>query len=448
MVRAAAKNHACVTIVTDPVAVRAVARRAPTPTTTPSATTPAARSRRGVRAHRRVRRADRGAGCRRRRAVSRSTSTSRSNAPARRCATARTRTSRRRATASRAPRAGGTRSRSTAASRCRYLNLYDADAAWRLVHDLGRPSPAVRDHQARQPVRRRGRRRPRRRVPARARVRRALGVRRHRRAQPADRRRHRRAHGRGPAGRRRDRARLRAGRDRRADREAQEHAPARSAAPPEAAGLDFRQITGGFLVQDAHHFAATRDDWRVVTKRAPTDDRVARRRAGVAHLRSREVERDRAREGRPGGRHRRRPAEPGRVGRDRGQEGGRPRRGRRVPRRTRSTRSPTASRPRPRPGVAVVVQPGGAMRDEPTSNGPTSSASPWSSPASATSSTEPGLHEEKLHGREDDARWSGRRRGVRRPRAAHREARRQRAHAGSRHHPRRRRRRRARATSA
>jgi len=45
-----------------------------------------------------------------------------------------------------------------------------------------------------------------------------------------------------------------------------------SAGPPEPQTLDFRQISGGFLVQDAHHFAATRDDWRVVTKRAPTDD--------------------------------------------------------------------------------------------------------------------------------------------------------------------------------
>ncbi len=44
-----------------------------------------------------------------------------------------------------------------------------------------------------------------------------------------------------------------------------------SAGPPEPQTLDFRQISGGFLVQDAHHFAATRDDWRVVTKRAPTD---------------------------------------------------------------------------------------------------------------------------------------------------------------------------------
>jgi phosphoribosylaminoimidazolecarboxamide formyltransferase/IMP cyclohydrolase len=40
---------------------------------------------------------------------------------------------------------------------------------------------------------------------------------------------------------------------------------------PEPQTLDFRQISGGFLVQDAHHFVATRDDWRVVTKRAPTD---------------------------------------------------------------------------------------------------------------------------------------------------------------------------------
>ena len=34
--------------------------------------------------------------------------------------------------------------------------------------------------------------------------------------------------------------------------------------------LDFRQISGGFLVQEPHHFAAGRDGWRVVTKRAPT----------------------------------------------------------------------------------------------------------------------------------------------------------------------------------
>jgi phosphoribosylaminoimidazolecarboxamide formyltransferase/IMP cyclohydrolase len=36
--------------------------------------------------------------------------------------------------------------------------------------------------------------------------------------------------------------------------------------------LDLRQISGGFLVQDAHHFASTRNDWRVVTKVAPTPE--------------------------------------------------------------------------------------------------------------------------------------------------------------------------------
>jgi phosphoribosylaminoimidazolecarboxamide formyltransferase/IMP cyclohydrolase len=40
---------------------------------------------------------------------------------------------------------------------------------------------------------------------------------------------------------------------------------------PEPVDRDYRQISGGFLVQQAHHFAATRSDWRVVTKRAPTD---------------------------------------------------------------------------------------------------------------------------------------------------------------------------------
>jgi phosphoribosylaminoimidazolecarboxamide formyltransferase/IMP cyclohydrolase len=45
-------------------------------------------------------------------------------------------------------------------------------------------------------------------------------------------------------------------------------APARDA-------REFRQISGGFLVQDAAHFAAGRDDWRVVTKVAPTAEQWA-----------------------------------------------------------------------------------------------------------------------------------------------------------------------------
>ncbi len=41
---------------------------------------------------------------------------------------------------------------------------------------------------------------------------------------------------------------------------------------PEPWTMDVRQISGGFLVQEPHHFAAGRDDWQVVTKVAPTDD--------------------------------------------------------------------------------------------------------------------------------------------------------------------------------
>ena len=45
-----------------------------------------------------------------------------------------------------------------------------------------------------------------------------------------------------------------------------------SAPAPTPDPLQLRQISGGMLVQDAHHFASTRADWRVVTKRQPTED--------------------------------------------------------------------------------------------------------------------------------------------------------------------------------
>jgi phosphoribosylaminoimidazolecarboxamide formyltransferase/IMP cyclohydrolase len=43
------------------------------------------------------------------------------------------------------------------------------------------------------------------------------------------------------------------------------------APPPDAAGLHLRQVSGGFLVQEPYRFAAGRDEWRVVTKVAPTE---------------------------------------------------------------------------------------------------------------------------------------------------------------------------------
>jgi phosphoribosylaminoimidazolecarboxamide formyltransferase/IMP cyclohydrolase len=47
------------------------------------------------------------------------------------------------------------------------------------------------------------------------------------------------------------------------------------APPPEPPALDARQISGGFLIQEPHHFAAGRDAWRIVTKAAPTDTQWA-----------------------------------------------------------------------------------------------------------------------------------------------------------------------------
>jgi phosphoribosylaminoimidazolecarboxamide formyltransferase/IMP cyclohydrolase len=41
---------------------------------------------------------------------------------------------------------------------------------------------------------------------------------------------------------------------------------------PDPWSIDVRQISGGFLVQDPHHFAATRDTWKVVTEKSPTDE--------------------------------------------------------------------------------------------------------------------------------------------------------------------------------
>jgi phosphoribosylaminoimidazolecarboxamide formyltransferase / IMP cyclohydrolase len=44
---------------------------------------------------------------------------------------------------------------------------------------------------------------------------------------------------------------------------------------PEPDRLQLRQLTGSWLVQDAHHFAAGRGSWQVVTTRQPTDAEMA-----------------------------------------------------------------------------------------------------------------------------------------------------------------------------
>ncbi len=44
---------------------------------------------------------------------------------------------------------------------------------------------------------------------------------------------------------------------------------------PSSDDIELRQIPGGWLVQDAHHFATNRSDWEVVTKVEPTDEQWA-----------------------------------------------------------------------------------------------------------------------------------------------------------------------------
>ncbi len=137
-----------------------------------------------------------------------------------------------------------------------------------------------------------------------------------------------------------------------------------SAGPPEAQTLDFRQISGGFLVQDAHHFVATRDDWRVVTKRAPTDTEwrdaeLAWRICGHVKSNSIVLVKDRQAVGIGAGQQNR--VEAGEIAAKKaaGRAGG-------------GACASDAFYPFPdgidaaaAAGVAVIVQPGGAMRDEP-----------------------------------------------------------------------------------
>ena len=133
---------------------------------------------------------------------------------------------------------------------------------------------------------------------------------------------------------------------------------------PEPETLDFRQISGGFLVQAPHHFASTRNDWRVVTKVAPTPEQWRDLELAWRICGPREVERDRAREGRPGRRHRRRA---NRTASSRA-------RSRRRRPRARAVGGAGASdafypfadgvEAAAAAGVAAVIQPGGAMRDE------------------------------------------------------------------------------------
>ena len=136
-------------------------------------------------------------------------------------------------------------------------------------------------HQARQPLRRGRRRRPRHRLPAGPRVRPGLGLRRHRGRQPA---------GAGGAGRGAGpglhrggrRPGLRGRRARGADGQ-EEPAGPRGAGRPGPRGLAAAaRSTAACSSRPPTASPSTAPTWRVVTEAAPTEERVARPRAGLA----------------------------------------------------------------------------------------------------------------------------------------------------------------------
>ena len=143
MVRAAAKNHAHVGVVVDPADYDAVLdelrREGRVSPTTRRGAGP-----QGVRPHAAYDAAIVGVARPRRRVAMRgaaATLDARPRPSAGRCATARTRTRPGRATASRGTRSWWDDAVQHGGKELSYLNLYDTEAAWRLVHQLGDVRP-------------------------------------------------------------------------------------------------------------------------------------------------------------------------------------------------------------------------------------------------------------------------------------------------------------------
>ena len=137
--------------------------------------------------------------------------------------------------------------------------------------------------------------------------------------------------------------------------------------PPSPTG-SLRSAGGAVLVTAPDTAPDDPTAWTVATRRAPDRRRAARPRPRLAPGPRRHLQRDRARPGRHAHRHRLRPDEPGRrrpAGRGQGDGSPRGASGSSAPpaRRMPSTRSRTRSRPASRPGVTAFVQPGGSVRD-------------------------------------------------------------------------------------
>ncbi|MEC9059663.1 MAG: bifunctional phosphoribosylaminoimidazolecarboxamide formyltransferase/IMP cyclohydrolase, partial [Actinomycetota bacterium] len=132
---------------------------------------------------------------------------------------------------------------------------------------------------------------------------------------------------------------------------------------PDAMSIQFRQITGGWLVQTPHHYGTQRDEWTVVTDRQPEpneweDAEFAWRVAGHVTSNAIVLAKDRTAWGIGAGQQNR--VESGQIAASKA-EG----------RATGGACASDAFYPFPdgveaaaTAGVAVVIQPGGAMRDE------------------------------------------------------------------------------------
>ena len=232
------------------------------------------------------------------------------------------------------------------------LDLNGARGARRGVRAAG-----LRDHQAQQPVRVRGRRDRARGLREGLRVRPAVGLRRRRLLQP--RRRRARSPRRSSSSSRRSSSR------RKFTDEALEVLAAKpkmrilednERRRPNIGERDLKRVMGGLLVQDRDIDLEDRSAMEVVTERKPTRGGVGRDAVRLEGLQARPLQRDRDL-ARPGvGRHRRRADEPRGLRADRDREGGGRRRRRSTAarwRQTRSSRSPTARSWRSTPACAA-----------------------------------------------------------------------------------------------
>ena len=245
-----------------------------------------------------------------------------------------------------------------------YNNYTDADAAWRAAYDFAEPCVAIIKHA--NPVRARRRCRHRRGAPQGARLRPDQRVRRRHRGQRPDHERVRRPDREG-AHRGDRRAGVRARRAGAAE-QAQEHPAAARAAAHRRGGRDAPDLRRPAAAERRRHRRAGRRPGHVdARRRRRRRRRDARRpRVRLAGVPRGEVQRDRARPRRCDGRRRHGPGQPRRLVPARGLAGRRPRGG--VGRRVRCV-LPVRGRRRACSSTAVsaaIVEPGGSLRDDDT----------------------------------------------------------------------------------